>query len=426
ELESEEAAPRIAASAISEQLLAALVDWGNIHPDPARKEKLAELLRSVDHNPWRRQVWDALGQQGGSKLAHLTQSAEALDQPPGRLEVLGRILARFDKRAAVKFLRQAQQRHPDDFWINHQLAFYFAKLGPPQLEEAIGFYRAALALRPHSPGVHVNLGNALGNKGQLDEAIVEYREAIRLKKDYAEAHCNLGQCLVQKGQFQQAVEELRLGHKLGSRNPRWPYPSAQWVRNAERLVALDHKLSVVLEGKEKPADVAERLAFAQLCQMYRKHHAAAARFYGEAFDLQKNLTDDRQVLHRYNAACSAALAGYGEGKDAPSEEAERAHLRRRALDWLRADLKTEGELLKSWWPGKADATRKRLEHWLVDPDFNGVRGEKALAKLPKAEREAWQKLWQGVEALRQQAAVKTKPPTAKDQPQGKEGSPDKD
>ena len=57
---------------------------------------------------------------------------------------------------------------------------------------------------------------------------------------------------------------------------------------------------------------------------------------------------------------------------------------------------------------------------LLTPD-----GTLAL-RLPEAERQQWQKLWQEVEALRHQAEAKTKPPTAKDQPQGKEGSPGKD
>jgi hypothetical protein len=45
-----------------------------------------------------------------------------------------------------------------------------------------------------------------------------------------------------------------------------------------------------------------------------------------------------------------------------------------------------------------------MQHWLVDPDFAGVRGEAALGKLPEAERPPWQKLWKEVEALRRGAA----------------------
>ena len=42
------------------------------------------------------------------------------------------------------------------------------------------------------------------------------------------------------------------------------------------------------------------------------------------------------------------------------------------------------------------AVARTLQHWLVDPDFAGVRGPEALARLPEAERQAWQKLWDDV------------------------------
>src|SRR5262249_36834515 len=34
-----------------------------------------------------------------------------------------------------------------------------------------------------------------------------------------------------------------------------------------------------------------------------------------------------------------------------------------------------------------------IDRWLEVPDFAGVRGPDALARLPKAERQEWQKLW---------------------------------
>jgi hypothetical protein len=45
-----------------------------------------------------------------------------------------------------------------------------------------------------------------------------------------------------------------------------------------------------------------------------------------------------------------------------------------------------------------------MQHWLQNDDFTGVRGAEALAKLPEAERQEWQKLWADAEVLRQRAA----------------------
>ena len=56
-------------------------------------------------------------------------------------------------------------------------------------------------------------------------------------------------------------------------------------------------------------------------------------------------------------------------------------------------------------PAKANLhIEKETRNWQQDTDFNAVRGEGAIAKLPKAERQEWRKLWQEVEELRKEAA----------------------
>jgi hypothetical protein len=45
-------------------------------------------------------------------------------------------------------------------------------------------------------------------------------------------------------------------------------------------------------------------------------------------------------------------------------------------------------------PGKTHGTvADHLQRWLGDIPFAGVRGPEALARLPEAERQAWQELW---------------------------------
>jgi len=214
DLESDEAAERIAASAIGEQLLGALGDWANIKTDGAEKQKLAALLRLADSDPWRQQIYDAVDHKDWPGLARLAKAPQALDQPPGRLAALGQILARTDRPGGVEFLRQAQQRHPDDFWINHQLASHLREMKPPQLDEALGFFRVPVALRPQSPAVHLNLGLTLQDKGWLDEAVAEYRKAIELSPDFPQAHNNLGTVFHIQGKLDQAAVEFRQAIKL--------------------------------------------------------------------------------------------------------------------------------------------------------------------------------------------------------------------
>ena len=51
------------------------------------------------------------------------------------------------------------------------------------------------------------------------------------------------------------------------------------------------------------------------------------------------LAEDPASFRRYNAACSAAIAGCGKGKDdPPPDPATRTKLRSQALAWLSADL----------------------------------------------------------------------------------------
>ncbi|MGO9463424.1 MAG: tetratricopeptide repeat protein [Isosphaeraceae bacterium] len=277
---------------------------------------------------------------------------------------------------------------------------------------AIAVFQEAIRLNKDNAAAHYNLAVVLGHKdGQLDDAIAEYHAAIRLKADHAEAHCNLGKALVKKGQFREAVEELRRGHELGSRNQRWPYPSAKWLRQAEGLADLDARLPEILNGKVQPKDAPERLALARVCQQpFKALFAASARFYAEAFAEQAPLADDLNAGHRYNAACVAARAGCGQGKDADKlDTKQRAGLRKQALDWLRADAKAYRQMLDKSAEKAGTEIAQRMQQWLQDTDFSGVRGPEALGRLPEAERGDWHKLWEEVAALRQGAAKPAQP-----------------
>src|SRR5262249_3954505 len=110
----------------------------------------------------------------------------------------------------------------------------------------------------------------------------------------------------------------------------------------------------------------------------------------------------------YNAACAAALAGCGHGKDAENlDEREKARLRAQALGWLRADLAAlSAEIAKDTAEAR-NAVRSKMLHWQTDENLADVRGPEALARLPEAERQEWQKLWADVRDLLSRAQGKT-------------------
>src|SRR5204863_11568 len=135
------------------------------------------------------------------------------------------------------------------------------------------------------------------------------------------------------GQLAEGLASLKRGHELGSKTPGWPYPSADWLRQAEELVrkaktappVSADRVRAILKGMAQPADTIERLALAQLCRGQEQLYAAAARFYAEAFTADPKLAADLKAAHRYAAARAAALASVGQGKDADGlDEAARA------------------------------------------------------------------------------------------------------
>jgi tetratricopeptide (TPR) repeat protein len=311
-------------------------------------------------------------------------------------------------REAAAALREAVRLKQDDPEAHHRLGLALGNQG--QYEAAVAAFREAIRLKHVFADAHSNLGNALNSLARYQEAEVSCRQAIRLYHDFPEAHINLGVALRNQGRFPDALEAFRRGDQLGRMRRGWPHPSAAWVTECERLVELDRKLPAVVEGKARPATAAEGLELASLCRHpARRLHATAARLSAAAFADDPKRAGNLQQQYRYNAACSAALAAAGLAEDARRlPEKERVALRRQALDWLRADLAAYDGLAASDDPRGKAAVRQRLAHWQQDGDFAGVRDPDALAKLPEAERAAWQRLWADVAALRTKAEGKGK------------------
>jgi serine/threonine protein kinase/tetratricopeptide (TPR) repeat protein len=219
-----ELAPRIAGeeAVVREALLVALDDWAEsaaaAKTVPSATD-LRALAQAVDSDAWRKRYRAAVAARDGTALRELSAEARRLALPPSSLDLLAHHLDRRGERGeALALLRWARTRHPADFWIHYSLGALLLDekvlneektQTPLEVEEAIGCYRAALALRPESGPVHNGLGNALMAKKQLDEAIAEYRTAIVLDAKLAEAHNNLGNALREKKQLDKAIDEYR-------------------------------------------------------------------------------------------------------------------------------------------------------------------------------------------------------------------------
>jgi serine/threonine-protein kinase len=304
---------------------------------------------------------------------------------------------------AVAEYQQAVRLRPDYPMAHNNLGRMLLTLA--RYAEAESELKEAVRLQPEHPFAHNSLGVAQRAQGKAEEAIKAFKEALRHWPEYPEAHCNLGLVYQTQGRYAEALAEMRTGHELGTKRPGWRAPSAQWVQQAERLVALEERLPAVLKGDDKPKDVAEQIDFATMAAT-KGQPAAATRLYEAAFASRPGLVDDLAAAHRYNAACAAALAGCGKGKDdPPPDDSTRGRLRAKALDWLRADL--------DHWRRRPAAETPRvvqtLNHWKADADLAGVRDAEALAKLPEEERPAWKALWAEVDAALQAVEPAARP-----------------
>jgi hypothetical protein len=173
----------------------------------------------------------------------------------------------------------------------------------------------------------------------------------------------------------------------------------QSLHEVEGLIKLEGRLSEVLHDGTPPANPAERVRFARLFKD-KGLYAASARFYGEAFAAQPALADDPRNSHRYSAACAAALAASGRGKDdPPPDENARARLRGDALRWLRDDLAASSQRSRDASPTAREALRKKLRQWRIDPELGGLRDAPSLTGLSEDERAACREIWAHVDAL---------------------------
>src|SRR5262249_33049642 len=145
-------------------------------------------------------------------LVRLGKEARRLALPPASLVLLAAALQSNDQREEARdLLRWARGRHPTDFWIAFDLGKCLREWAsePVALEERVGCFRVAVALRPDVSPAHHNLGIALEAKGQLDDAIAEYKTALDLDPRSAAVHTDLGHALEARNQPDDAIAAYR-------------------------------------------------------------------------------------------------------------------------------------------------------------------------------------------------------------------------
>ena len=283
--------------------------------------------------------------------------------------------------AAIAEFRESIRLQPNDSESHSALGLALA--GQGKLDSAIAEFRESIRLQPDHAMAHFHFAQALSQQAKLGEAIAEYRTAIRQGLDTAPTH--YASATPSRTRASSTRPSPSTAPRFGF-SPTTPKPIAILASSSSSKVPtpkdwrccgkgtswapegptgstpprsgsprpsaslLAPRLTAVLRGDENPKDDAERLDFARLAYN-QKLFVAATRLRAEALASNPQLGDDRGWGHRYKAACTAALAGSGQGKDHPPlDDAGKATLRGQARDWLKAELTTWAKFLESGAP----------------------------------------------------------------------------
>jgi eukaryotic-like serine/threonine-protein kinase len=235
EMTVEQAARQLRTHAgIQNQLAIALTEWAWHRlgvRDKGRVERIREtrflldVANTIDPDRWRRRLRAYLKSSDRPKraLRALAASADVRKMSPSSIVLLGRVLFRrgfpyqgeveFRERA-VELLRQGQLLHPDDFWINYELAHCFVFPYAGEQEKAVSYYRVALAIRPGSESLFRSLGYQLVELKRIDEAIACYKRAIELDSKRYGTYFSLGDALMEQDKVKEAVVKYKRGMKF--------------------------------------------------------------------------------------------------------------------------------------------------------------------------------------------------------------------
>src|SRR5207248_4805179 len=141
--------------------------------DAPGARRLTAVTKAADPDPWRCRLRDALDLESTDReqaRAAFEELAATAPQDALHRESLSRLafaLGRLGKNeTATSLLRRAQRAHPDDFWINYDLARSLMGTGRP--DEAARFFTAAVAIRPRSDLALHGLREALRAAGRPD------------------------------------------------------------------------------------------------------------------------------------------------------------------------------------------------------------------------------------------------------------------
>lgn len=431
---------------------------GATYSDQGKVDKaIHHLLKAVEIDPQSQEAHSGLCNayrikgNGAKAIEHGIKSiALAPKNHKARTNLGNAYKANRESNKAIQSYLQALALNPKDAKAHSGLGDVHSALG--NLDKTIFHYSQVIALEPGMASAHYDLGNPYRVKGEVEKSLSEYHKVVKLDPKHAMAHTRLGliyknlralddtidknmraldkaiqhfrkaieadpktivaygalgETLLKRGKFTEAKEVTQTCLDLLSKDsPHRPVVEQQLERCTLKMFA-ENRLSQFDKQERKLTDPFEMILLALLCQEpYKQRYLQATGLYQKAFRVKPSLEEDLDREHRYNAACAAVLTSAGRGKDTLGvKEDQRVGLRKQSLKWLQADLAAYEKIVGAN-PKSHQAIQSRLRFWQKDHALASVRDPEALEKLPKAEKDAWKKLWDNHRNLLRRVANK--------------------
>jgi serine/threonine-protein kinase len=229
----EAAAEALRGSTAAEDFAAALDDWVWLRRRKLTTEweTLDRVARLADPDPWRVRLREASASEDLAALAELAEEVRDRGLSPRTWQLLGTALQESgDPAAAALVLRQARRLHPDDVWVQVQLAWVLEAVDPPEWREAAHCYAAAIALRPTGAGsvwLHRRLGQSLLRAGDREAALRELAHARRLAAGRGNDLWRIAEVLVEAKARRAAIEVFEESYRA---DPDAPCIHNEWGR----------------------------------------------------------------------------------------------------------------------------------------------------------------------------------------------------
>jgi tetratricopeptide (TPR) repeat protein len=300
-----ELAAKLNSSAIRMYLLAALDDWAMTEKGANRKAIMTVTAMATGQS-WRTQLSDAW--DDGDRLAELYGGVPANERTPAIIAAVGPRLDELEKDG-IRRVEEGLRQYPGDFWLHFNLGTMCRK---ERADARIGAYRAALAIRPSTPAVFVNLGSVFYELKEYDAAIAEYKAAILLAPKFAPLHNNLGNVFYRKKEYDAAIAAYKEAIRLD------PIDAAP--HNGLGLVFHDKK--------EYDAAIAEYKEAVRLYPKYAQPHYNLGNVFADTKEYDAAIAEYKEAIRldakdalphnglgnvfRYKKEYDAAIAEYKE------------------------------------------------------------------------------------------------------------------